>query len=127
VADISGDTRATSDVIEGELGDARVELEEEGERLADTTAGTENNNLGELDGGTISMVSQCFLANGAIAAISAERLFVLLGCALTLLADAEKARRWTAPEMDCETFWAANILKMCDDGIRTEDGEKVGV
>ena len=48
MANISGDTRATSDVIEGELGDARVELEEEGERLADTTAGTEDDNLGEL-------------------------------------------------------------------------------
>jgi hypothetical protein len=41
-----------------------------------------------------------------------------------LLAEAEKARRWTAPEMDCETFWAANILKMCDDGIRIEDEER---
>jgi hypothetical protein len=73
VADISGDTRTASDVVKGELGDARVELEEEGERLTDTTAGTEDDNLGELDGREEYNGQSMLCPNGAIAAISAER------------------------------------------------------
>jgi hypothetical protein len=108
VANISGDTRATSDVIEGELGDARVELEEEGERLADTTAGTENDNLGELDGYKRSMVSQCFSPNGAIAAISAERPFVADAHSrcwrMPRRHDAGQRRRWTVKLSVRRTF-----------------------
>lgn len=48
VANISGDTGAATDVVEGELADAGVELEEERQRLADTTAGTEDDDLREL-------------------------------------------------------------------------------
>lgn len=43
-------TRATADVVEGELSDEGVELEEEGERLADAAGGTEDGDLGELEG-----------------------------------------------------------------------------
>lgn len=48
VADISGNAGGTADVEEGELGDTRVKLEEEGQRLADSAASTEDGNLGEL-------------------------------------------------------------------------------
>lgn len=48
MADISGNAGGTADVEEGELGDTRVELEEEGQRLADSAASTEDGNLGEL-------------------------------------------------------------------------------
>ena len=48
MADISGNTWATLDVVECELGNSWVELEEEREWLADTTAGTEDDDLGEL-------------------------------------------------------------------------------
>jgi len=54
VADISGNAGGALDVEEGELGDARVELEEERQRLADSAAGTENGNLGELWEGKMS-------------------------------------------------------------------------
>lgn len=42
-------TRATADVVEGELSNEGVELEEEGERLADAAGGTEDGDLGELE------------------------------------------------------------------------------
>jgi hypothetical protein len=48
VADISSNAGGATDIEERELSDARVELEEEGQRLADSTAGTEDGNLGEL-------------------------------------------------------------------------------
>ena len=48
VANISANAGGALDVEEGELGDARVELEEERQRLADSAAGTEDGNLGEL-------------------------------------------------------------------------------
>lgn len=41
-------TRGTTDIVEGELGDSRVELEEERERLADAASGTKDGNFGEL-------------------------------------------------------------------------------
>lgn len=41
-------TGGEADVVEGELANARVELEEQGERLADTTGGTEDGDLGGL-------------------------------------------------------------------------------
>ena len=48
MADISGNAGGTANVVEGELSDAGVELEEERQRLSDSTAGTEDGNLGEL-------------------------------------------------------------------------------
>ena len=48
VADISGNAGGATDVEEGELSDTGVELEEERQRLSDSTAGTEDGNLGEL-------------------------------------------------------------------------------
>jgi hypothetical protein len=41
-------TWSATDVVESKLSNSRVELEEERERLADTTGGAENGNLGEL-------------------------------------------------------------------------------
>lgn len=54
MADISSNAGGALDVEEGELGDARVELEEERQRLADSAAGTEDGNLGELWEGRMS-------------------------------------------------------------------------
>lgn len=48
MADISGNAGGTTDIEEGELSDTGVELEEERQRLSDSTAGTEDGNLGEL-------------------------------------------------------------------------------
>ena len=45
---ISSNTRRTLDIEERELSNARVELEEEGQRLANPAAGTENSDLGKL-------------------------------------------------------------------------------
>lgn len=44
----SGLTGGEADVVERELADARVELEEERERLADTAGSTEDGDLGRL-------------------------------------------------------------------------------
>lgn len=41
-------TGGATDVVEGQLSDAGVELEEEGEGLADTAGGTEDGDLGKL-------------------------------------------------------------------------------
>lgn len=48
VADISSNAGGATDIEEGELSDTGVELEEERQRLSDSTAGTEDGNLGEL-------------------------------------------------------------------------------
>lgn len=41
-------TGATTDVVEGEVGDTLVELEEERQRLSNSTSGTEDGDLGVL-------------------------------------------------------------------------------
>jgi hypothetical protein len=46
-----GHTGSSTDIVEGEVGNLGVELQEEGERLANTTGGTEDGNLGELERG----------------------------------------------------------------------------
>ena len=46
MADVGSNTRGPTDVVEGKLGDMGVELEEEGKRLADTSAGAEDGDLG---------------------------------------------------------------------------------
>jgi hypothetical protein len=48
VAQISSDTRATADIIEGKLRNTGVELEQERERLANATSGAEDSDLGGL-------------------------------------------------------------------------------
>jgi hypothetical protein len=48
VTDISGNAGGATDIEERELSDARVELEEEGQRLADSATGTKDGNLGKL-------------------------------------------------------------------------------
>lgn len=44
-------TGSATDIVEGELSDARVQLHEQGKRLADTTGSTEDGDLGELHRG----------------------------------------------------------------------------
>jgi hypothetical protein len=41
-------TWSTTDIVESEVGDAWVELQEQREWLTDTTSGTEDGDLGEL-------------------------------------------------------------------------------
>jgi len=48
VANIGGDTGCATDIVESELGNSGVKLEEEGERLADTTSSTEDSDTGVL-------------------------------------------------------------------------------
>ena len=55
--DIRRDTGCALDIEKGELADTRVELQEEGQRLSNTTGGTENGNLGGLIRGTVSQLS----------------------------------------------------------------------
>ena len=50
VADIGGDTRGPSDIVEGEPGDQRVELHQQSQRLPDTPGGAENGDLALRDG-----------------------------------------------------------------------------
>lgn len=42
-------TWATSDIVECEFGYTRVELHQQGQRLADTSTGTEDSDLGQLE------------------------------------------------------------------------------
>lgn len=51
VGDVSSNTGSATDIVEGEVSDAGVHLEEERERLADTTSSTENGDLGKVPGG----------------------------------------------------------------------------
>lgn len=44
-----GRTRGATDVVESELSDVGVELEEEGQGLANAAGGTEDGDLGELE------------------------------------------------------------------------------
>ena len=48
VADISGNAGGAANVEEGELSDTGVELEEERQRLSDSSTSTKDGNLGEL-------------------------------------------------------------------------------
>lgn len=48
VRDVCGDTGGADNIVKGELADARVELQEERERLPDPTAGTEHCDFGGL-------------------------------------------------------------------------------
>jgi hypothetical protein len=44
-------TGSSTDIVESELSHARVELEEERQRLANATSSAEHGDLGELDNG----------------------------------------------------------------------------
>ena len=57
VRDICGHARTPDDIVQRELADSGVELQEEGERLADTTRGTKDGDFGSLE--AHSQVSQC--------------------------------------------------------------------
>ena len=46
VADIGGDTRSATDIVKAQRSDEGVALEEEGERLSDTSASAEDGDLG---------------------------------------------------------------------------------
>lgn len=54
-------TRATADIVKGKLRDTRVELEEKGQGLSDTTSGTEDRNLRGLE---IAQDCQYIVLNG---------------------------------------------------------------
>ena len=54
VRDISSNTWRASDIEESKLADARVELEEKRQGLANPTAGTEHSDLGELSHRNVS-------------------------------------------------------------------------
>lgn len=41
-------TRSQADVVQGQLGDSWVELQQQGERLADAAGGAEDGDLGQL-------------------------------------------------------------------------------
>lgn len=53
MANVGGNTRATLDIVQSELRDTRVELQEEGEGLADTTSRAKDSDLGGL------LITQC--------------------------------------------------------------------
>jgi len=103
VRDVSADTRSALDVVEGEIADSWVELEQEGQRLANATAGTEDDDLGGL---SHSVVSQCRPRESDCGS----------GRIRTLAADALKALRWTALRSDCDTWRAANMMGTGRDG-----------
>lgn len=48
-------TGCHADIVEGKVSDTRVELEQEGERLANATGGTQNSHLGQLEGKDVSI------------------------------------------------------------------------
>lgn len=50
VGDIGSNTGSSTDIIESEFGNSRVELQQKRQRLADTTSSTENGDLGEITG-----------------------------------------------------------------------------
>lgn len=50
-------TRCHADIVESEVSDTRVELQQQGQRLANATSGTKDGHLGQLKaekGGTVS-------------------------------------------------------------------------
>jgi len=49
VRDIGGDTRSSLDIVQRELSHSGVELEEEGQRLANATGSAEDGDFGSLD------------------------------------------------------------------------------
>jgi hypothetical protein len=49
-------TGRKADVVEGQLGDPGVELEQQGERLTNATGGTEDGDLGRLQGNGSAVV-----------------------------------------------------------------------
>ena len=95
--DIRRDTGSALDIVQRELGHARVELEEERQRLADTTAGTEDGDLGCLHRHIISECNFDLPMDGRV---------------LTLAAVAEKALRWAAaaPKTERDAWRAANMV-----------------
>lgn len=106
-------TRSTADVVQSKLGDARVELHEHGERLADTAGGTENGDLGVLHinwlVGCISMRIEHELGHVTMSRVLNAPLLDhddVCFDSLTSRAEAEKARRWAT----LKARLAANIV-----------------
>lgn len=52
-------TRSHADIVQGKLGHSRVELEQQGQRLANATSSTEDGHLGQLQGGWRVSVTTC--------------------------------------------------------------------
>ena len=90
VRDVCCHTRASHDVVQGQLADSRVELQEEGKWLANATCGAEDSNLGCL---------QHVLRQPMFSSVLNEvRLY-----SPTLAAVAEKLLRCAALKTDRET------------------------
>jgi hypothetical protein len=72
-------TGSKTDVVEGELADSWVELQEQRQRLTDTTSGTENGDLGVLMYLLVSNASpttNCHVAALATKAIGVRRRYL---------------------------------------------------
>lgn len=113
-------TRATLDIVEGELSNTGVELQEEGEGLANATTSTENGDLGGLYIQSSQHIVPCSIEATRIKAQQPPR---------TWLAEAEKARFWKRELRDRR---AANIMTVVDSrvylksiiiGVRWKDGD----
>lgn len=117
MADISGDTRGESDIVEPELAHTWVELEKERQWLSDTTSGTEDDDFRSLEpGSTVSI--QCHIDAMLCPPKTQPRTKKLR--ILTLLAVAEKARRLSAPPRTWDALRAANIVTVGRDEIKTK-------
>jgi hypothetical protein len=86
VSGVRRHTRATADIIESKFRNTRVELEQERERLANATSGTEDSDLGGLKM-KMDMVS-------TLAKLRSTEPRDGRMCIHTWLAEAEKARFW---------------------------------
>lgn len=51
MADIGGDSRGATDVVQAQGSNERISFEQEGERLADSSTRAEDSNLGMTGGG----------------------------------------------------------------------------
>lgn len=51
-------TGSATDIVESKIGNPRVHLEKERERLANAASGTENSNLGQLDDGELVLAKE---------------------------------------------------------------------
>lgn len=118
-------TRTTLDIVEGELSNTGVELQEEGEGLANATTGTENGDLGGLCVQSSQHIIPCSIEATRMKAQQQQRPRP----PRTWLAEAEKARFWKRELRDRR---AANIMTVVDSrvylksiiiGVRWKDGD----
>ncbi len=96
-------TWSPSNVVQGQLSDARIQLEEKGERLSNSTGSAKHSDFRELF--------------GMLEGRTVEDSVIILW--LTSRAEAEKALRWTAP---------VNALRVANMVVYAEErGRRVGI